>query len=44
MDAVPQFDRVWGLLYDEEGNTITWMGRARVGSLGLVLFSDARQS
>jgi hypothetical protein len=35
MDAVPQFDQVWGLLCDEEGNTITRMGRVRVGSLGL---------
>jgi hypothetical protein len=35
MDAAPQFDRVWGLLCDEEGNTITRMGRARVETLGL---------
>ena len=34
MDAAPQFDRVWGFLCDDEGNTITRMG-VRVGSLGL---------
>jgi hypothetical protein len=31
MDAAPQFDQVWGHLCDEEGNTITRMGRVRVG-------------
>jgi hypothetical protein len=35
MEAAPQFDRVWGLLCDEEGNTITRMGRVRVETPGL---------
>jgi hypothetical protein len=33
VDAVPQFDQVWGLVCDEEGNAITRMGR--VEPLGL---------
>ena len=35
MDAAPQFDRVCGHVCDEEGKTITRMGRVRVGTLGL---------
>lgn len=37
MDAAPQFDQVWGLLCDEEGNTITRDGSSH-SAFGLVMF------
>jgi hypothetical protein len=37
MDATPQFDQVWVHPCDEEGNTITGKGRARVESSAFAL-------
>lgn len=40
MEGAPQFDQVWGLLCDEEGNTITRMveSQSSHSAFGFVLY------